>query len=99
MRMATGIPSRRQRSKEADMSTGTQTLPIRRNAPTALWLALAAAVVAAAIVLGLAFMRTPSATSGTPNRPSSTTSQVKDSGTAKPYQPIKIDGWVCGQCR
>jgi hypothetical protein len=87
-----------ERAKEAAMSTSTQTLPVRRSAFTAVWIALVAAVIVAAVVLGIAFMRSPAATSGTPNRPASTVQQT-DGGKAKPYQPIKVDGQVCGQCR
>jgi hypothetical protein len=79
------------------MSTSTQTLPIRRSAFTAVWLAVATAIIAATVVLGLALMRSPAATSGTPNRPA--ISQVADAGKAKPYRPIVVDGQVCGQCR
>jgi hypothetical protein len=81
------------------MSTSTQTLPVRRSAFPAVWIALAAAIIVAAVVLGLTFMRSPAATTGTPNRPSSSTSRLADAGKAKPYQPIVIDGQVCGQCR
>ena len=79
------------------MSTTTQSLPVGSSFRA--WLVLAAAILAIATVVTLAIFAPGTTTAGTPSHHGPSVTKVTDARRAPPYQPIMINGQVCGQCR
>ena len=76
------------------MSTYGGTLPQRRNVAQLAWFAILAIVVAVTIWAALTVLgRTP--TSAPRDTGGATTTRIEP---GRPYEPIVVNGHVCGQC-
>lgn len=76
------------------MATTGAALPIERSYLVKAWFAVAAFVIAAAVIVSMALATRTAPAGGTQPPP------VRDFGpVSTQYEPILVNGTVCGQCR
>lgn len=82
------------------MSTRTAALPVERDYLSRAWLVVAAIVIVAATLIGLAIMRSDGGTEAGTSKTVDPSGQIVDYGPPTvTHGGLFINGRLCGQCR